>query len=85
MFCSHERRSLPGPVRKALSNAHETDAAILDDPDAATLGAIFRIRLLEQYHAVRDALQLQVVVGLRAVVQQHHRAPATREELRERQ
>ncbi len=65
--------------------AAEFDAAVLDDAQPAPLGAVFGIQLLEQNDAVRDALHLQVVIGRGHVVEQHHRAIASGEELLQRE
>ena len=56
--------------------AAELHAAVLDDAQPPPLRAVFRVQLLEQHHAVRDALHLQVVLGRGQVVEQQHRAVA---------
>jgi len=61
------------------------DAAILHDPQAAALGPILWIQLLEQHDAMRDALNLQVAIGGCQVVEQQDRTLARREELFERE
>ncbi len=69
-----------GVVVKAAAEAH---AAVLDDQEPPPLGAVLRVQLLQPHHAVRDALDLQVVGGAGQIVQQQHRAAPAGEELLE--
>ncbi len=66
-------------------SAAEFHAAILEHSQAATLAAVFRMQLLEQYDAVRNAAHLHVVVVSRQVVEQQYRARTRREEVFQRQ
>ena len=53
-------------------------AAVLDDAQPAPLRAVLGTELLQQDHAVRDALHLQVVIGGRHVVEQRSPCIAAR-------
>jgi hypothetical protein len=65
--------------------AAELAPAVLQHPHAAAIGAVLGQQLLEDDHAVRDALHLQVAPGAGEVVQQQHGAAAAAEELLQRQ
>ena len=71
--------------QKIVIPAAKADAAILDDANAPPLGAVFRIAQVEQDHAMRNALYLQVVVRLRSIVEHEDRAVASGKELLERE
>ncbi len=71
--------------QKIVIPAAKADAAILDDANAPPLGAIFRIAQVEQDHAMRNALYLQIVIRLRSIVQHEDRAVASGKELLERE
>ena len=74
-----------GADHEVVEAAAERPAAHLEHAQAAALGAVFLRHVLERDHAVRQAVQLQVVVGGGAVVEQQHRALLADEELLERQ
>ena len=60
--------------------AAKSRAAKLDDAQPPPLGAVLGTEMLEQDHAVRDALHVQIVIGGRHVVEQHHGALPARED-----
>ena len=70
-----------GLDHEVVEPAAEVDAAHLDDAQAAAFGSVFRRKVLEADHAVREAAQLQVAVVRRAIVEQQHRAMSPDEEL----
>ena len=78
----HQAAAADGEVVVA---ALEGRSAVLGHLQAPALRAVLGRQLLEQQHAVGDALDLQVLLGGGAVVEQQHRAAATREDLLERQ
>ena len=84
--CS-EATSLGKILRPPLSDdvvvipAAKLHAPVLDDAETAALGAVLGIQLLEQHHAVRDALHLQVAIDRGQVVEEDDGAVPGREEL----
>ena len=70
-----------GLDREVVIPAAILHAAHLDDAKPATLGAVFERELLQRDDAVRDAVQLEVVVVRRQIVEQHHGAPSTGKEI----
>src|SRR5688572_12160353 len=66
-------------------SAAKRHTAVLANSEPAAIGAVFGIHLLEDDHAVRDALDAGVVISGRQVVEQHHRAAAPVEVLLQRE
>lgn len=58
-------------------------AAVFDDAETPALPAVLGTEMLKLDHTVRDALDVQVMIGRRHVVEQHHRATAAGKELLE--
>jgi hypothetical protein len=61
--------------------ASEGYAPILANAEPAAVGTVLRVHLLEQDHAVRDALDVCVLADRSQVVEQEHRAAASVEVL----
>ncbi len=60
-------------------------ATIFDDPQTASLGAIFRRKLFEPDHAVGDAVHCPVVRLAGKVIEHQHRRAASREIMLQRE
>jgi len=76
----------PAPAdREVVKPLDRGDTAVLDDADPAAGASVFNRQLLEENHAVRQALQLQVAVFGGVVVQQQHGAGAPGKVLLQRQ
>jgi hypothetical protein len=88
MFGGHEPREHPEPAlgdQVVVKAAAERGAAVLDDAQAAALRAVLGTEVLQQDHAVSDALHVQIVIGGCHVVEHDDRAVTPGEELLERQ
>ena len=67
--------------REIMEAAAKPDAAHFDHAKPPPLRAVIDGELLEHHDAVRNRVQLQVVLGRREVVEQHDRAFAVGEEM----
>ena len=67
-------RQTPPFDGEVVEAAAELDAAHLDDAKATALGAIIHGELLQQHDAVRDRMELEIVLVSRQIVEQNDRA-----------
>src|SRR4051794_21262269 len=64
-----------------MISAAKLHAPHLDNAEALAFGAVFKRELLQRDDTVCDAVQLQIVITRRKVVEQHHRAAPPREKV----